>query len=54
MSTEAISESTFLREFTRELHNRNAAVFAGAGLSMASGYIDWKELLKDVITVNIR
>ncbi len=50
MSTEAISESAFIREFTRELHNRNAAVFAGAGLSMASGYVDWKGLLKDVIT----
>ena len=50
MSTEAISESTFLREFTRELHNRNTAIFAGAGLSMASGYVDWKGLLKELIT----
>ena len=49
MSTEAIEESEFLREFTRELHNKNAAVFAGAGLSMASGYVDWKELLKDIV-----
>ena len=49
MSTEAISESIFIREFTRELHNKNAAVFAGAGLSMASGYVDWKGLLKDII-----
>lgn len=50
MSSEAISEATFIREFTRELQNRNAAVFAGAGLSMASGYVDWKGLLKDIIT----
>jgi len=50
MSAEAISESTFIREFTRELHNKNAAVFAGAGLSMASGYVDWKGLLKTLIT----
>src|SRR6266446_10561936 len=50
MSAEAISESTFIREFTRELHNRNTAIFAGAGLSMASGYVDWKGLLKDLIT----
>jgi hypothetical protein len=49
MSTEAISESEFLREFTREVQNKNAAVFAGAGLSMGSGYVDWKGLLKDVI-----
>ena len=49
MSTEAISEATFLREYTRELHNKNAAVFAGAGLSMTSGYVDWGALLKDII-----
>jgi len=49
MSTEAIQESEFLREFTRELHNKNAAVFAGAGLSVASGYVDWKVLLHDVV-----
>ena len=49
MSTEAISDSTFIREYTRELHNRNAAVFGGAGLSMDSGYVDWKGLLRDII-----
>ncbi len=49
MSTEAISEATFIREYTRELHNKNAAVFAGAGLSMASGYVDWKGLLTEII-----
>jgi hypothetical protein len=49
MSTEAISETTFIREYTRELHNKNAAVFAGAGLSMASGYVDWKGLLQEII-----
>ena len=50
MSNEAISEAILLREFDRELHNKNAAVFAGAGLSMASGYVDWKGLLKDIIS----
>jgi hypothetical protein len=50
MSTEAISENRFIREFTKELHNQNAAVFAGAGLSMPSGYVNWKELLKDIVT----
>ncbi|MDD5672695.1 MAG: SIR2 family protein [Chitinivibrionales bacterium] len=49
MTTEAISESVFIREFTRELHNKNAAVFAGAGLSSGAGYVDWKILLKDII-----
>jgi len=50
MSTEAIADSILIREFTRELHNKNAAIFAGAGLSTASGYVDWKGLLKDIIT----
>jgi len=49
MSAEAISETNFIREYTRELHNKNAAVFAGAGLSMASGYVDWRVLLKEII-----
>jgi len=49
VSSEGITEAVLLREFTRELHNNNAAVFAGAGLSMASGYVDWKGLLADII-----
>jgi hypothetical protein len=49
MSSEAISSSTFIREYTRELHNKNAAVFAGAGLSMDSGYVDWPGLLRELI-----
>lgn len=49
MSAEAISSNTFIREYTRELHNKNAAIFAGAGLSMDSGYVDWKGLLSEFI-----
>jgi NAD-dependent SIR2 family protein deacetylase len=49
MSTEAIPAATFVREFTRELHNKNVAVFAGAGLSMSTGYVDWKGLLSEII-----
>lgn len=48
MSTEAIEASESLREYARELHNRNAAVFVGAGFSTASGYVDWKGLLREV------
>lgn len=48
MSTEAISEEQFLREFTKELHNRNAAAFIGAGFSISSGYVDWERLLATV------
>src|SRR5258706_15462553 len=49
MSADAISAANFIREYTRELRNKNAAVFAGAGLSTASGYVDWKGLLKEII-----
>jgi hypothetical protein len=49
MSTEAIPESQFLREFTKELHNKNAAIFAGAGFSMPAGFVDWKDLLRRII-----
>lgn len=31
-----------------ELQNENLAIFAGAGLSRASGYVDWKTLLADI------
>lgn len=48
MSSEAINETEFIREYTLELRNKNAAVFVGAGLSAASGYVDWKGLLKDI------
>lgn len=49
MSTEAIPEAQFVREFTLELHNNNAAAFIGAGFSMSSGYVDWKGLLADIV-----
>jgi hypothetical protein len=49
MSADAMPAATFIREYTRELHNNNAAVFAGAGLSVASGYVDWPGLLKELI-----
>lgn len=50
MSAEAISEEQFIREFTKEVHSRNAAVFIGAGFSMSAGYVNWKELLKGIVT----
>ncbi|MGA7810372.1 SIR2 family protein [Bradyrhizobium sp.] len=38
----------FLSKFLRELHDNNAAVFVGAGLSKAAGYVDWPGLLSDI------
>lgn len=37
---------TFVEDFTRELEQRNVAIFAGAGLSVPTGVVDWKGLLK--------
>lgn len=37
---------TFVEDFTRELEQRNVAIFAGAGLSVSTGVVDWKGLLK--------
>lgn len=50
MTKNSISEQILIREFTRELHNGNAAIFAGAGLSKDAGYVNWKGLLNEVIT----
>lgn len=49
MTGEDIPAEIFIREYTKELHNRNAVVFAGAGLSMASGYVDWRSLLRQIV-----
>lgn len=38
----------FIREFSKEIEENNAAVFAGAGLSVGAGYVDWRKLLKPI------
>ncbi len=38
----------FVRDFSKELREENAAIFAGAGLSKASGVVDWPSLLKEI------
>ncbi|MED4128504.1 SIR2 family protein [Shouchella miscanthi] len=38
----------FLRSYVRDILDSNAAVFAGAGLSQPAGYVNWKELLRDI------
>lgn len=42
----AIRCSTFIRRYTKAINDGCAAVFAGAGLSIPSGYVSWKELLR--------
>ncbi|OAV70512.1 hypothetical protein Barb4_01310 [Bacteroidales bacterium Barb4] len=38
----------FLRVYGQALKDNNAAVFAGAGLSKASGFVDWKGLMREI------
>ncbi len=42
----AVTKEELIREYTRAIQEGNAAIFAGAGLSRASGFVDWKGLLK--------
>lgn len=39
---------TFIEIYTKALKDNTAAVFVGAGLSKASGLVDWKSLLKPI------
>lgn len=38
----------FIKKFVGDLAERNVAVFAGAGMSKAAGYVNWIELLQDI------
>lgn len=37
---------TFIERFSKEIEEGNAAIFAGAGLSVPAGYVNWSKLLK--------
>jgi Sir2- and TIR-associating SLOG family/SIR2-like domain len=39
---------SFIDAYVQALHDQNAAIFAGAGLSIPAGLVNWKELLKDI------
>ena len=38
----------FLKEFSAALAQDTAAMFVGAGVSIAAGYPSWKDLLRDI------
>ncbi|EAZ85483.1 hypothetical protein BB14905_14840 [Bacillus sp. B14905] len=38
----------FIKTYTKEIEDSNAAIFAGAGLSQPAGYVNWKELMRDI------
>jgi hypothetical protein len=39
---------TFVNDYVAAIHDQNAAVFAGAGLSIPAGIVDWKGLLRNI------
>lgn len=39
---------SFINNYVKALKEKNAVVFAGAGMSVAQGYFDWKKLLKPI------
>lgn len=47
MPYDALIDS-FVDTYVQALHDQNAAVFAGAGLSIPAGMVDWKGLLKNI------
>jgi hypothetical protein len=42
----SVSKEELIRNYSKAIREGNAAVFAGAGLSRASGMVDWKGLLR--------
>lgn len=42
----AVSRNALIRKYTQAIREGNAGIFAGAGLSRASGYADWKNFLR--------
>lgn len=40
--------SRFVDAYTKAIKESNAAIFAGAGLSIPAGFVNWKNLLRDI------
>lgn len=41
-----VKVEAFIQDFAKEIEDNNAAIFAGAGLSVGNGFVDWKGLLR--------
>jgi len=39
----------FIRDFVKDLLENNVAIFAGAGMSKPQGYVNWAELLSEIV-----
>ncbi len=51
-----LKKDTFIKNFSNELKEQNVAIFAGAGMSIPAGHLNWKDLLKplaDEINIDI-
>lgn len=48
MSATTAEKARFVRDLTKELREENLAIFAGAGLSVPAGFVNWGELLKPI------
>lgn len=40
----------FISEYVKDLNSGTASIFAGAGLSIPAGFVNWKELMKEIAT----
>jgi hypothetical protein len=38
----------FIKDYVIDMAENNAAIFSGAGMSKAAGYVNWPELLRDI------
>ena len=41
-------QSRFIKEYSKSLTSGDVSIFAGAGLSRAAGFVDWRGLLRDI------
>lgn len=39
---------SFIKDYVAAIRDNNAAIFSGAGLSIPSGYVNWRELMRDI------
>ena len=44
-----MDKKLLIKKYCETLENGRAAIFAGAGLSVGAGFVDWKGLLKPQI-----
>ncbi|WP_178382435.1 SIR2 family protein, partial [Paenibacillus sp. P3E] len=44
----SVSIKEFIREYHKAVDEGHAAIFAGSGLSASVGFVNWKELLRDL------